>query len=275
MLRIILRYIGFICLLFNMLTTLEANFSVCDEINYQALPKYNLYQKHARSTETIIIQKKLLSLRECKNFAILKKALAFNFNPTPNLSRREHDDYSFNCQVLNCPEIYSSTSLIRDQRYHYYSLYSRKLLPAKNNVNYIVTCVPKVGLFIFSKVRKNFTEAQQTCKNMHGTLAHIVSEERTQGLAKFINSPTFIGLNNRGKEQIWKNEFGEPLSCFRYRAWAKGEPTQSRGCTTLVKEITNKHDSRSFWKVASCSRRLTFVCEILPLKSKTHKKHRW
>lgn len=78
--------------------------------------------------------------------------------------------------------------------------------------NTSLTCLPNVGVFYISYERKNYTNAREACRMLRGSLAHVVSEERTDGLGKLLdNVPTFVGLSNQDNENVWKNEFGMTL----------------------------------------------------------------
>lgn len=65
-------------------------------------------------------------------------------------------------------------------------------------------------MFVFSSEELNYTQANSFCQEQNASLAHVISEERTDGLAKFVspNIPSFVGLSNNDKEKIWKNAFG-------------------------------------------------------------------
>lgn len=168
-------------------------------------PQYRRIKRNSRSTERILSQKQISSLEKCQDFAIMKKALAFNFGANFAMSRTNSSP-EFNCQVLACPEINSFGSLVEDQNFDYYSIYSRKMMP----VNKSVDCLPSVGIFVIYENPENFTNARLACEKIGAKLIDIVSEERNKGLAKFIpDKPTFVGLSNRGKVREWKNEFGE------------------------------------------------------------------
>lgn len=72
-----------------------------------------------------------------------------------------------------------------------------------------LSCVPRVGLFLFFEEPFNFPAAQLVCGKLNATLAHVISEERTEGLMRIIgNVPTFVGLSSQGEKRSWKNEFG-------------------------------------------------------------------
>lgn len=63
---------------------------------------------------------------------------------------------------------------------------------------------------MLSSERLNYTQARDFCRDQNASLAHVISEERTEGLGKFVSRdlPSFVGLSNNDKERIWKNEFG-------------------------------------------------------------------
>ncbi|KAK2587591.1 hypothetical protein KPH14_003719 [Odynerus spinipes] len=230
--------------------------SVCDRcaINLRKLPSYKLSRSGARSNQVVVSRKVIRNLDECERFAISKKALAFNFGLNINLNERNI------CQVLQCPEIRNSSLLTKDKNYRYYSMYPN-YIPSEEGT---VVCVPKAGIFILSSNNLNYTQAETFCRKLNGSLAHVISEERTNGLAKFTSHkiPRYIGLSNNDDERIWKNAFGEPLSCFEYRAWGIGEPSNSRGCVAIVTP-SNAHGV-PFWKVVPCYVALPFICEISP-----------
>ncbi|XP_057341112.1 uncharacterized protein LOC130678140 [Microplitis mediator] len=250
-LKVIIIYIYLFYLLI-----VEANrcFNVNNYSN-DIVPKYKLIKKYSRSMKSILLMLNATTLKQCQEFAIIRKAMAFNYY--------HHDNHKFNCQLLECPEINSFDSLVSDNKFFYYSMYPRKLLPER------VRCLPRVGVFVISEESKSYREAQKSCEDINGKLAHIVSEERTQGLAKFISNndtPVFVGLSNRrsSKEHLWKNEFDEPLNCFDYRGWNKGEPSGSRGCVGLILTKSLISDKTPAWRVLSCSQPLPFICEVLP-----------
>lgn len=171
-------------------------------------------------------------------------------------------------------------------------------------MNATVECIPKAGIFMLSSESLNYTEARSFCQKRNASLAHVISEERTEGLAKFVseNLPRFVGLSSgENKERIWKNEFGnsrlqiccskqdnfsnrmpkqktekwlcfsigEPLSCFDYRAWGEGEPSHSKGCVALANPPAKS--SPPFWKVIPCRTSLPFICEVSPLSRESPK----
>lgn len=75
-------------------------------------------------------------------------------------------------------------------------------------------CIPKAGIFVFSTEKLNYLEARSFCHKRNASLAHVISEERTEGLGKLVsqNLPRFVGLSSgENRERVWKNEFGNSL----------------------------------------------------------------
>ncbi|XP_076171648.1 C-type lectin domain family 6 member A isoform X1 [Ptiloglossa arizonensis] len=244
----------------------------CCRINSRQLTYYNYYKlikSNARSNQSILSRTTVSSVNECKKFAMAKKALAFNYGSETNRheweigNQNKNNNARMTCQALECPEIYNFTTFVRDKNYKYYSMYLDSI---STGTNFTLACVPRTGVFVFSSNNLNYSQAQISCQKMNASVAHIISEERTNGLAKYIsqNTPTFVGLGNRDRENIWKNEFDEPLSCFKYRAWGKEEPSHSKGCVGLV-QPSNKSELGPYWKVLPCDSTLRYVCEISPL----------
>ncbi|KOC62981.1 CD209 antigen-like protein D [Habropoda laboriosa] len=243
---------------------LKLNLIMCDsccQIDSRELPYYKLMKSNARSDQLILSTATVQNISECRKFAWAKKALAFNYEWNIGTQNRRRGTRKI-CQVLQCPEIHNFTTLVHDKNYKYYSTYPSSI---SIDSSFTLACIPRAGVFVFSSNNLNYSQAQTACQKFNASLAHIISEERTNGLAKYIslNTPTFVGLSNRNNEKLWKNEFGEPLFCFNYRAWGKGQPSHSKGCVSLVQLPEVKPGS--FWKVVSCDSILPFICEILPI----------
>ena len=97
-------------------------------------------------------------------------------------------------------------------------------------------CQPEIGLFQVNLTQEKYETAYKLCKkNSNGTLAHIVSEKRTNALSQLLQRSDFtngtiklayIGLNftlNYGTGVFMTPE-NEELSCFLFRAWGPGHP---------------------------------------------------
>ncbi|XP_076675715.1 uncharacterized protein LOC143372917 [Andrena cerasifolii] len=244
----------------------------CCQINSRQLPQYKLVRSNARSTQLILSRRTVRNLNECKAFALAKKALAFNYGLETdpfewdlNVRSRNAETSRNMCQALQCPEIHNFTTLVRDRNYKYYSIYPGYIATGNGTTNFTLVCIPRTGVFIFSSNNLNYSQAQISCQKFNASLAHIISEERTNGLAKYIsqNTPTLVGLSNRDHKSSWKNEFDEPLSCFNYRSWGEGQPSHAHGCVSLVQPFKSKPGP--FWKVVSCDSALPFICEVSPI----------
>ncbi|XP_031842274.1 uncharacterized protein LOC116431241 isoform X1 [Nomia melanderi] len=250
----------------------------CCRISSRQLSYYKLIKSKVRSNNLILSRTAVRNVNECKEFALTKRALAFNYglenNPYEwdfNTQNKQRIGIIKICQALQCPELHNFTVFLKDKNYRYYSMYPSSILPGPN---FTLICIPKTGVFVFSRNYLNYSQAQISCQKMNSSLAHIISDERTDGLAKYIsqNTPTFVGLSNRDHEKIWKNEFDEPLSCFKYRAWGEGEPSHTRGCVSIMK--SSKAEGNPFWKVVPCDSQLHFICEISPIyQSSYNQKH--
>ncbi|XP_014486713.1 PREDICTED: C-type lectin domain family 4 member E [Dinoponera quadriceps] len=245
----------------SLLLTMHAAHSAvgdrCCEINYHELPQYELIKKNSRSKQPIISRKVVSNVSECEQFAASKKSLAFNF-----VSARDRaGSWENTCQALQCPEDHNMTTLTPAANHKYYSMYP-VFVPPDNTT---VKCIPKAGVFLFSSDHLNYTQARTFCRERKASLAHVISEERTEGLARFVSpsTPRYVGLSNIDSERIWKNEFGEPLSCFDYRAWGVGQPSHSKGCVVLASSPVK--GTPPSWEVAPCYISLPFICEVIPL----------
>lgn len=127
-------------------------------------------------------------------------------------------------------------------------------------------CIKSVGLFRIFQEKLNYTNAITKCQDVGGDLADITSEIRTNGIASLLKDNladwfkiAYVGLDDIKRERHFENPMGEPLSCFKYRAWAPGHPRNKQktdDCVTV--------DSESVWRVIDCKQNLSFVCELYP-----------
>lgn len=105
--------------------------------------------------------------------------------------------------------------------------------------------------------------AIQRCVTANGSLAHILSEKRTNSLSNFIHQQqnitrlkiAYVGLNETIRNKF-RTSADEPIECFLFRAWAPGHPMQKKvfRCVALTDENS--------WHTFSCTKRLPFICEI-------------
>lgn len=116
--------------------------------------------------------------------------------------------------------------------------------------------------------RANYTEAIEICRAEGGELANILTDVRTNGLSNMVSNLNggrkalklaYVGMDDIEHENRFMTLSGKLLSCFEYRAWAPGEPRNVTGNEDCV--VIN---DRRNWRVVPCSRRLPFICEILP-----------
>ena len=121
-----------------------------------------------------------------------------------------------------------------------------------------------VGIFKIHENKTNYTEAKRICKEESGELASVLSSKRTKGLSKMLNylklgKLAYVGLDDIEQEGKFKTISGQLATCYEYRAWGLGEPKNRRkeyDCVAL--------DNNNNWQVMDCSRKLPFICEILP-----------
>lgn len=110
----------------------------------------------------------------------------------------------------------------------------------------------------------NYTEAVKLCREESGELASVMSSKRTIGLSNIVghlrrDREAYVGLDDIEHEGKFVTASGKLASCFEYRAWGLGEPKSRRkeeDCVVI--------DARRRWKVVDCSKKLPFICELLP-----------
>ncbi|XP_017773828.1 PREDICTED: uncharacterized protein LOC108560683 isoform X2 [Nicrophorus vespilloides] len=221
------------------------------------LRKYHKVKACRRSQATITSQTNVRDLSECISYAREKKGLAFNFSPFYVKDSRIN---VHNCQVLGCPETANLTTLVKDAAFDYYSSYGN--YSALDNSH----CIKSIGMFRLIDVKENYSTAIDQCQKLGGDLAHILSESRTNALSNLVSNfvrdwykVAFVGLDDTRREGLFETPLGDPITCYRFRAWGPGQPRnvmKSDDCVVL--------DSKKTWKVISCSHTLPFLCEYYP-----------
>nr|CAD7430305.1 unnamed protein product [Timema monikensis] len=246
------------CVIVTLLATVVRSLLRCDQVERQPYPEFHLVRQCSRSKMAVVAGTNwITSLQRCKDFALVKRGLAFNFHP-PGAALGSK---MASCVVCECPEFQSLGSLEVDSAFDYYSMYAGPL-PTPNH-----TCVPGVGVFRVHPRPANFTQARQVCHSEDGELPSVITEARTVGLAQLVTTAlsgtgikrAFVGLDDRDTEGRYVTGKGEPLSCFDYRAWAPGEPRDRReddDCACV--------DSKQQWRIVRCADKLPFLCELLP-----------
>ncbi|KAJ8978766.1 hypothetical protein NQ317_017489 [Molorchus minor] len=217
----------------NFLTLAVMFYFACNKIfsrehcqsNSRIFNYYKIRNCH-KSTLHITGLTNTLTLKDCKQFARQRNALAFNFSPKRATQFRKRYVRN-NCQALGCPEISNSSTLVMDLAFDYYSAYG------------------------------NWNRAD---------LADVLTEVRTNQLSDYINDTiqewykaAFVGLDDTEEEGNFRTVSGITLKCFRYRAWGPGQPIsrhRNEDCVIL--------DSDKMWRVVSCSIELPALCEFYP-----------
>lgn len=77
----------------------------------------------------------------------------------------------------------------------------------------------------------NYSTAANTCRNQHASLAHILTDYRTNSLADYLTHQynntkleiAYVGLNQSGTDKFYTSSM-ECIECFFYRAWAPRYP---------------------------------------------------
>lgn len=65
----------------------------CCEINSRQLPYYKLMKSNARSNQLILSRKTVQNVNECRKFASVKKALAFNYGLDDDYGKTKDADW--------------------------------------------------------------------------------------------------------------------------------------------------------------------------------------
>lgn len=111
----------------------------------------------------------------------------------------------------------------------------------------------------------NYSEAVENCQSIYSDLAHVLTETRTTSLAKMLAFLTdwykaaYIGLDDRKIEGQYETPLGDPINCYKYRAWSPGQPRnviKSDDCVIL-------EDTKT-WKIVNCKHQMASICELYP-----------
>ncbi|MGH0143134.1 UNVERIFIED_CONTAM: hypothetical protein FKN15_053227 [Acipenser sinensis] len=104
---------------------------------------------------------------------------------------------------------------------------------------------------------KNWTEAQQYCREHHTDLVSIKNASENEDLVKKAQGKTFwIGLFN----EPWK--WSHKGDNYTFQNWASTQPNNTGGNEKcVVKDVTNgASQSRGEWNDVECSLKLPFFC---------------
>lgn len=105
----------------------------CQEVN-EIEHNFHPLRHCQRSNKSVIAYSNVDKVDDCADLARSNRGLAFNFSPrgrgernfytAKNNSTAVQDDF-YNCEVLDCPEHRSLSSMVNDTRFDYYSLYTQ------------------------------------------------------------------------------------------------------------------------------------------------------
>lgn len=135
------------------------------------------------------------------------------------------------------------------------------------------TCIKSLGMFRLFQVKENYANAIDSCQQIGADLAHVLSESRTNMLSNIVASipewfkVAYIGLDDIKQEGEYETPLGDPIACYKWRAWSPGHPRnfiKSDDCVVL--------DTERSWKVVNCKNKLPFICEyyhMAPSPNKT------
>ncbi|XP_045471044.1 uncharacterized protein LOC123678195 isoform X2 [Harmonia axyridis] len=194
--------------------------------------------------------------KECVTFARERNGLAFNFSPSEDSKTIKSKIRSIaNCQILGCPELGNSTTLIPDENFDYYSAFGNM------NTTSNATCISSTGVFTIIKDKGNYTDSITKCQNLGADLADVLTETRTKQLASLVNSTvgswykaSYVGLDDLQSKGLFESSNGNHIYCTKYRAWGPGHPRikkENYNCVTL-------HSDRT-WEVVPCNVELTAI----------------
>ncbi|XP_063913659.1 pulmonary surfactant-associated protein A [Zophobas morio] len=191
-------------------------------------------------------------------FAAEKNGLAFNFSPN-ELKNYTQGRWFRNCQVLGCPEIRNSSTLVFDAAFDYYTAFG------DFNSTQNSTCIKSVGLFSVIETKMNYTDAIYFCQNLGADLANVLSEFRTNTLSALIKplknwyKAAYVGLEDMDVEGAFRTPMGTLMECSGFRAWAVGHPRPGR-----KKEDCVILDADKTWRAINCRIKRPFICEFYP-----------
>ncbi|XP_047456129.1 CD209 antigen-like protein D isoform X3 [Mugil cephalus] len=109
----------------------------------------------------------------------------------------------------------------------------------------------------------SWDKGRQDCRDRGADLVVIDSPEEQKFLVDFTKRPTWIGLNDRDNEGIWKWVDGTPLT-LKY--WRTNQPDNGGGIPKYGEEncVHIRSDDSTSWNDLSCTSSLQWVCERIP-----------
>ncbi|KAI8509770.1 hypothetical protein Bbelb_121980 [Branchiostoma belcheri] len=127
----------------------------------------------------------------------------------------------------------------------------------------LALCLPGLLPYYRQREAEDFNTAAETCCRKGGTLAMPRDRDSNQRIASilrswFVNGDFWFGLHDQHKEGHFEWVDGTQLGAFQI--WGKDQPDDQNGedCAVYRRSIGQPH----YWKDASCSRKLPFICEF-------------
>ncbi|TKS67668.1 C-type lectin domain family 4 member E [Collichthys lucidus] len=117
--------------------------------------------------------------------------------------------------------------------------------------------------YFFSTVSDSWEKGRQDCRDTGADLVKIDSYEEQEFLSKTIQQSTWIGLNDRDDEKIWKWSDETPLTVAY---WEKMQPDNGGGSEVYGEEdcVQLKHGKQpeGNWNDLNCDTKLRWICEF-------------
>uniref|UniRef100_A0A3Q1H684 C-type lectin domain-containing protein n=1 Tax=Anabas testudineus TaxID=64144 RepID=A0A3Q1H684_ANATE len=114
--------------------------------------------------------------------------------------------------------------------------------------------------YFLSTESGSWTTGREDCRTRGADLVVIHSSEEQIFLSAFTNTKTWIGLNDRDREETWKWVDGTPLTVTN---WAETQPDNGDGYIKVGEEdcvqLLDGHSSE--WNDVSCAAPLPWICE--------------
>ncbi|XP_047456128.1 CD209 antigen-like protein A isoform X2 [Mugil cephalus] len=121
----------------------------------------------------------------------------------------------------------------------------------------------RCSCYFLSEEFGSWVEGRQDCRNRGADLVVIDSPKEQRFLEDFTKRPTWIGLNDKDNEGIWKWVDGTPLT-LKY--WRTNQPDNGGGIPKYGEEncVHIRSDDSTSWNDLSCTSSLQWVCERIP-----------
>ncbi|XP_059198235.1 CD209 antigen-like protein E [Centropristis striata] len=119
--------------------------------------------------------------------------------------------------------------------------------------------------YLFSSATGSWEAGKQDCRDRGADLMIIDSFEEQEFITKFIKGYTWIGLDDRDNEGVWKWVDGSPLT---EAYWYRGKPDNGGGDPKWGEEdcveVLTGHEVRVNWNDVRCDSNKQWVCEKMP-----------